>query len=232
MSAENEAITVTAPVPVVTNAPSVAPLGPDDESLIREGEDAVERFNRSRSVAERAMSELLSLLRGAVERRTDDDTVALLLSGGIDSTSVGIALQECGRTVRAYTYRLRGYPSRDIEKAIKIANHFAWHLTVVEVPIADVANDFVRLAVEHRCRKKTQFEVAFPLLYVLPSITETEVWTGWNADDHYGNTKNYVLHQERMARAGASPTERKAAFDAERNAQFERKVTDPESGTW
>jgi DNA (cytosine-5)-methyltransferase 1 len=181
---------------------------------------------------ERAMSELLSLLRGAVERRTGDDTVALLLSGGIDSASVGIALQECGKTVRAYTYRLRGYPSRDIEKAIKIANHFGWHLTVVEVPTADVASDFVRLAVEHRCRKKTQFENAFPLLYVLPRIEEIEVWTGWNADDHYGNTKKDVLHQERMIRAGASAVERKKEFDAARCAQFERKVTDPESGTW
>src|SRR5262245_57215256 len=123
-------------------------------------------------IAEHPMSELLHLLAGAVRAQSRDDAVALLLSGGIDSTSIGIALQNAGKTVRAYTYRLRGYPSRDIEKTIKIANHFGWHLTVVEVPTANVANDFVRLAVEHRCRKKTQFENAYPLLYVLSSITE------------------------------------------------------------
>jgi hypothetical protein len=146
----------------------------------------------------------------------------------LECTSVGIALQKVGKIVRAYTYRLRGYPSRDTEKAIKIANHFGWHMTVVEVPTADVARDFVRLAVEHRCRKKTQFENAYPLLYVLSSITETEIWTGWNADDHYGNTKKDILHQERMIRAGASAVDRKKEFDAARCAQFERKVTDPE----
>jgi DNA-cytosine methyltransferase len=175
------------------------------------------------------MSELLALLRGAVERQSGDDTVALLLSGGIDSTSVGIALQECGKTVRAYTYRLRGYPSRDIEKAIKIANHFGWTLTIIEVPTADVARDFIRLAVEHRSRKKTQFEVTFPMLYVLPRITETEIWTGWNADDHYGNRKNYVLHQKQMGRTGASPAERKKDFDAYRRECFER-LADPDGG--
>jgi asparagine synthetase B (glutamine-hydrolysing) len=49
------------------------------------------------------MSELVSLLCSAVQARSHDDVVALLLSGGVDSTSVGIALQKVGKTVRAYT---------------------------------------------------------------------------------------------------------------------------------
>jgi DNA-cytosine methyltransferase len=178
------------------------------------------------------MSELLSLLCSAVEKGSDDDTVALLLSGGIDSTSVGIALQKSGKAIRAYTYRLQDYKSRDLDKAVAIARHFGWPLSIIEVPTADLARDFMRLAVEHRCRKKTQFENTFPMLYVLPRIAEAEVWTGYNADDHYGNTKNCILDQKRMAREGASAAERKEAFDAERRGRFERKLTDPESGTW
>jgi site-specific DNA-cytosine methylase len=183
--------------------------------------------------AERPMSELLSLLCRAVRARSRDDAVALLLSGGVDSTSVGIALQKAGKTVRAYTYRLQGYPSSDLKKAIAIARHFGWPLTIVEVPTADAACDFMRLAIELRCRKKTQFENAFPLLYVLPRIAEAEVWTGFNADDHYGNSKNCVLRQKRMAREGASSAERKKAFDAERRLIFEQTLANPESGdTW
>jgi site-specific DNA-cytosine methylase len=178
------------------------------------------------------MSELVSLLCSAVQARSHDDVVALLLSGGVDSTSVGIALQKVGKTVRAYTYRLQGYESRDLEKAKAIARHFDWPLTIITVPTADVARDFMRLAVERRCRKKTQFENTFPMLYVLPRIAETEVWSGYNADDHYGNTKNCILDQKRMAREGASAAERKKAFDAERLGRFERKRSDPESGTW
>jgi DNA-cytosine methyltransferase len=175
------------------------------------------------------MSELLPLLCSAVRARSRDDAVALLLSGGIDSTSVGIALQKAGKTVRAYTYRLQGYESSDLKKAIAIARHFGWHLTIITVPTADAIRDFMRLAVEHRCRKKTQLEVTFPMLYVLPRIAETEVWTGWNADDHYGNRKNYVLHQKRMAREGASPAERKKDFRAYRRACFER-LANPDGG--
>jgi DNA (cytosine-5)-methyltransferase 1 len=179
------------------------------------------------------MSELLTSLCSAVRARSRDDAVALLLSGGLDSTSVGIALQRAGKTVHAYTYRLQGYESNDLKKAVAIARHFGWPLTIVEVPTADAACDFMRLAIEHRCRKKTQFENAFPLLYVLPRIAEAEVWTGFNADDHYGNSKNCVLRQKRMAREGASSAERKEAFDAERRLIFEQTLANPESGdTW
>jgi len=178
------------------------------------------------------MSELLELLCDAVRTRSSDDDVALLLSGGLDSTSVGIALQKAGKKVHAYTFRLQGYPSRDLDKARRIASNFGWPLTIITVPTADMAHDFVRLAIEHRCHKKTQFENTFPMLYVLPRIAETEVWTGYNADDHYGNTKNCVLEQKRMAREGASAAARKVVFDAERRGRFERKLTDPESGTW
>jgi DNA-cytosine methyltransferase len=179
------------------------------------------------------MTELLTLLCGAVRARSRDKIVALLLSGGLDSTSVGIALKKTGKTVRAYTYRLQGYQSKDLKKAVAIANHFDWHLTIITVPTADAARDFMRLAVEHRCRKKTQFENMFPLLYVLPRIAEAEVWTGFNADRHYGNNKNYVLLQKRMAREGVSSAERKEAFDAYRREGFEHALTNPDSGdTW
>ena len=177
------------------------------------------------------MSDLLSLLCSAVAARSRDDAVALLLSGGLDSTSVGIAMQKAGKTVRAYTYRLQGYPSSDLKKAIAIARHFGWPLTIITVPTADVARDFVRLAVEHRCRKKTQFENTFPMLYVLPRIAEAEVWTGYNADLHYGNNRNYVLQQKQMIREGAAPTERKKAFDAYRRERFE-KITKPGDTFW
>jgi DNA-cytosine methyltransferase len=177
------------------------------------------------------MSELLSLLCSAVRARSSDETVALLLSGGLDSTSAGIALQRAGKTVHAYTYRLQGYESNDLKKAKAIARHFGWPLIIITVPTADAARDFVRLAVEHRCRKKTQFENTFPLLYMLPRIAEAEVWTGYNADLHYGNNREYCFEQNRMARADASPAERKEDFDTYRRERFEQ-CTNPGDNWW
>jgi hypothetical protein len=175
------------------------------------------------------MSELLKLLSNAVAAKSQDDSVALLLSGGLDSVSAGIALKKMGKSVRAYTFHLEGYPSKDLTKAKAIARHFGWPLTVITVPTAHVRTDFTRLAVEQGCRKKIQFEVTFPLLYMFPLIEEREVWSGFNADDYYGNTKKVILRHRRMVRAGTSREERKRAFDAERHAAF-AKLMNPESG--
>lgn len=179
------------------------------------------------------MTDLLTLLSNAVAAKSHDKTVALLLSGGLDSVSVGLALEKAGKMVRAYTFHLEGYPSKDLRKTVTIADRFGWPLTVITVPTANVANDFIRLAVEQSCRKKTQFEVTFPLLYVMPCIEEAEVWTGWNADDHYGNTREAIFRQRRLAIRNLSPAERKEAFDAERRAVFDGDLSDPKSGdTW
>jgi site-specific DNA-cytosine methylase len=114
-----------------------------------------------------------------------------------------------------------------------IAAHVRWPLVVITVPTKHVASDFVRLAVERRCRTKTQFEVSFPMAYVLPRIKEAEVWTGWNADRHYGNSRECIFRQRRLMLAGESRAKRKQAFDDERRSHFKGALLDPESGlTW
>jgi DNA-cytosine methyltransferase len=89
------------------------------------------------------------------------------------------------------------------------------------VPTSDLAADFKRLAINLRCKKKVHFEVSHPLLYVIPAIEEAEVWTGWNADDHYGNTREYVFCQARLKRQRASDEQRKEHFDGHRRSTYE-----------
>ena len=69
--------------------------------------------------------------------------------------------------------------------------------------------------------------------FLLPAIAEREVLTGFNADDHFGNNRECIFRQSRLARAGQSAAERKKAFDAERKAQFENELVNPElDDTW
>ena len=179
------------------------------------------------------MSDLASLLCAAIARRSRAKKVALLLSGGLDSLTVGLALERCGKTVHAYTYHLEGYPSRDLDKARGIAKQLRWTLEIVSVPTSSLADDFIRLVVEQRCYRKAQFEVTFPLLYIFPLIGEREIWTGWNADPHYGNTKNAVLGQRRMRSQGWSSAKRKKAFDDDRRSYFFDDLRNPASPeTW
>jgi DNA (cytosine-5)-methyltransferase 1 len=172
-----------------------------------------------------SMSELPYLLREIVSRQCRENKIALLLSAGRDSVTTGIACQHAGKTIHAYTYELHGYRSYERERVEAIARHFGWELTVVTVPTRDPAADFKRLAIGLRCKKKVQFEVSYPLLYVIPAIEESEIWTGWNADDHYGNTREYLFCQARLKRKGATTAQRKEHFDAHRlgtYAEFDR----------
>jgi DNA-cytosine methyltransferase len=155
----------------------------------------------------------MSLLTRSVREQSRTDEVALLLSAGIDSVSVGLALAAEGKRIHAYTFEVQGYASKERRRVEWITRHFGWRLTVVTVPTSGLRADFLELAVKDRCRKKIHFEVLWPLLYLLPAVAEEEVWTGWNADDHYGNTKKIMLQQGGMKRDGIPQNDRKAHFD-------------------
>jgi hypothetical protein len=178
------------------------------------------------------MSELRGLKRRIVSRRSREDTVALLASAGIDSVSTGIVCQEVGKTVHAYTYELQGFRSREREKVEAIARHLGWRLHVITVPTQNLAADFKRLAIQYRCRTKVQFEVTFPLLYVFPEIEEREVWTGFNADDNFGNTRKPRMDQARLKRDGVDAAERKRLFDEHRKEVYEKFDRPHSDDTW
>jgi DNA-cytosine methyltransferase len=167
------------------------------------------------------MSELRRLLANAVSNQSRETDVALLLSAGRDSITVGIACQDAGKRIHAYTFELEGYRSHERERAEAIAHHLGWKLTVVTVPTHNLPDDFKRLAIGLGCRKKVHFEVSFPLQYVLSVIEESEIWTGWNADDHYGNNREYMFEQRRLKEQGLDDAARKEHFDAYRLATYQ-----------
>jgi DNA-cytosine methyltransferase len=178
------------------------------------------------------MSEFFNLLCDAVSNKSKDHDIAMLLSAGSDSLSTAIALNSLGKRVCAYTFELDGYASLEREKVESIAKHFGWPLKIIRVPTSNLASDFKRLAILHGCRKKVQFEVLFNFLYVVPEVVEREIWTGFNADDHYGNTRKVMLSQARLARAGVSPADRKIAFDEYRRSVYAESDRPESSHTW
>ena len=166
------------------------------------------------------MNELFSRLCNSVAVRSRDSEVAISLSAGIDSLSTLFALKELGKKVQAYTFELQGYRSQEREKVETIAHRLKVPLRVVTVPTNHVVTDFLRLAIRHRCKKKVQFEVLYKFLYVVPEIDEREIWTGFNADDHYGNTREAVFEQARLRGQGLTTAERKKAFDEYRQEVY------------
>ena len=55
-------------------------------------------------------------------------------------------------------------------------------------------NDDKLLASKYDCRKKTQYECTFPLIYTFPKIKEKYILSGLAADGYYGVSKKAMIH--------------------------------------
>ena len=129
-----------------------------------------------------------------IQKASKENNVAVLLSGGVDSISVALAAHRVGKKVTGYTFHLKDQLSYDAHKAQKVCEIMNWSCQVVEVPIDNVSNDFIRLRQQYDCLKKTHYECTFPFLYVYPKIEELEVLSGIAADGHYGVSKKACLN--------------------------------------
>lgn len=150
------------------------------------------------------------ILQDIIATEVIETDVAILLSGGVDSLSLAFAAHRAGKIVHAYTFHLSGDKSYDAYKAEETCKEFGWNCTTVVVPTDTLRDDFIRLAQQYDCVKKTHFECTFPFLYVFPRIDEKYLLTGIGADGYYGVSKKAILHFK----------EPKEVFDSFRNKYF------------
>lgn len=134
-----------------------------------------------------------NILCEVVERRSKDNEVAVLLSGGVDSLSVAFAASDVGKKIHAYSFHLDTHISYDFQKAKEVSEIFGWKFTGVIIPTKNLISDFKKLS-QLGCKKKTAYECTYPFLYVYPEIEQTEVLSGWAADGYYGISKKAMMH--------------------------------------
>lgn len=145
-----------------------------------------------------------------VDRQSNEDHVAVLLSAGTDSITCGIAAQRLGKKVTGYSMYINGKQTTDSLGAKDVADHFGWDFVPVDVPVDNIEKDFFNLVENYNCRKKTQLECTWPFLYVYPQIKEKEVLSGVAADGWYGVSKRANIHFKHT----------KELFDTFRNDYF------------
>lgn len=165
---------------------------------------------------------LKKLLTNHINLKVEQHEVALLLSGGVDSISVGLAAENAGKKVTAYTFQLEGNPSYDFTKSQEICSITGWDFVPVDVPVDNLKTDWHRL-VEHGCRKKTHFETVFPFLYVYPQIKQEYVLTGWGADGYFGPSKKAMMRyaSDRAWERYNKTTDNPVSFDDFRNSYLD-----------
>ena len=145
----------------------------------------------------------------------EDTEVAVLLSGGVDSLSVAFGAARVGKKITAYSFRIDVHDNYDNKKAKLTAEEFDWPHIECVVDTSRLVEDFLVLAKDYECKKKTHFECVFPFMYVYPRIIERAVLTGWGADGYYGVSKKAHIHYK----------EPKEKFDEFRNDYFKENNT-------
>lgn len=150
------------------------------------------------------MNELRKLMQEIIIREIPERDVALLLSGGVDSVSVGFTLEDLKYNIHSYTFRLEGTESRDSKSAKYVAKERGWDHTIIEIPRGNIKEDMIKLAREYDCYKKTLYECLWPFLYVFPSIKEKYVVSGLDSDNHFGLQKNFMIKYHKLKKEGAS----------------------------
>jgi len=134
------------------------------------------------------------ILENIITSEVPTDEVGILLSGGVDSLSLAFAAHRLGKKITAYTFHLEDDKSYDAHKAEEACSIFGWECNTVIVPTNKLREDFILLAKQYDCRKKTHFECTFPFLYVFPNIKTQYILSGIGADGYYGVSKKAILH--------------------------------------
>ena len=124
----------------------------------------------------------------------NENEVAILLSGGVDSNTCLFTSNRLGLKVHGYSFHIKDKPTYDSLKAQEVCDKFGFDFTSIEVPTENLVNDFKKLAHNYNCKKKVQFECTWPFMYMYPKIKEKVIISGVAADGHYGLSKKAMIH--------------------------------------
>ena len=138
--------------------------------------------------------------------------VALLLSGGIDSTATGLAAHKLGYEVVAYTFQLGDVTSYDSKWAANTAKAMGWKFNLIQVPtdVISLMKGVRWLNLHAGAKKKVQYECGWPMLYVYKRIQEKFVLSGLNVDAFI------LLSRKAIVGKIAGPESKKDVYDAYR----------------
>lgn len=118
--------------------------------------------------------------------------IGLMLSGGIDSSSILYSLLELGIKPHCYSFYLENYESKDLKSARRLCKNYKLQLTEIEIPRNTIKDNLIKLA-SLGCTRKTQFETKIHYCYLFPQIKEKILFGGLEADNLQGTVRSMIL---------------------------------------
>ena len=130
------------------------------------------------------VSDMRSTLLDLISETSPENRVCILLSGGSDSTVVGLSSHTLGKKVTSLSFELDGYPNKDCEQSWITSEKIGWDFHKVIVPTERPSQWFVDLIKTYGCKKKTEVECLYPIIFLCKKIKELgfdKVLTGFES---------------------------------------------------
>ena len=131
----------------------------------------------------------IDTIRNHFEKRLSDlfegeERVCVLLSGGIDSTFMGLVSHHVGKKIVSVSYQLEGIYDEGCQRAENTSSVMGWDFNRVVIPKDRIEDWFFHLIFEQNCRKKTEVEILFPFIHLIDRVKKlgfSKVITGFGA---------------------------------------------------
>jgi asparagine synthetase B (glutamine-hydrolysing) len=126
----------------------------------------------------------------------EENDVAVMMSGGVDSCSVLFSLIESKKNITAYSFTLEGHESTDFKSSQIVCEHFGIKFVPIYLPtsLETLKKDVRHLIDNEGLRKKTEIECTWAMMYALNEVKEDVVFTGHGADGHFGISKKAMIN--------------------------------------
>lgn len=130
--------------------------------------------------------------------KAGNQSAGVLLSSGVDSNSVLFACLELDIETVAYSFTLKGHESRDFKYARETAKVLGVKFVPIYLP-TDVEHlqKYMRYAVKHGARSKTDFECFWPMSIGMRRIAKDGhqyALSATAADSHFALSKKANMH--------------------------------------
>lgn len=143
------------------------------------------------------MRKIIDNYFSSLELKSGD--VALLLSGGVDSSTCLYSLLDCNIRPSIYSFKLKTRKSVDFDMAFSTSKSLGLTFTpiVIDDLLMDVEKDVRNIISRFNTKKKTAIQVLHPFIYTVGVIKEGNVVSGICADTLQGNSKEFAMSYSR-----------------------------------
>ena len=108
---------------------------------------------------------------GFLSEKNKDKKICICLSGGVDSTILGLVATHMKLNVVAVTYYREGFESSDLNQAKITCEKMGWEHHIVKLPKSDNPKEiFMSMIQDYGCEKKTEVEILYPMSKVFKKV--------------------------------------------------------------